>query len=126
MVGYSDNGRLISIAKMVMVCAVSSAVSSASTSKVRADEGETSPRKASNARQIPRPIQVDEVTLKLFEQYILRSGKISSDSVDAAVVLVAARGGHNRHFVRLVLDQFDKIYSDRKHHGSYSPILACF
>lgn len=50
--------------------------------------------------------RLDDTTRELYEQYIARVGKIESDSVWAAIELVAARGVGSPHFRELLRRDF--------------------
>lgn len=69
----------------------------------------------------------DVVTMQIFDEYVLRHGKISSADVQAAIQLVASRGAGNQAFVERViseLEQSDNLYVQRNLIKVMTKILA--
>ena len=56
---------------------------------------------------------IDSVTEQLFRSYVIVNSKISTNSVNAAIELVAERGGGNAQFRETVLEEFEKSCEDK-------------
>lgn len=78
---------------------------------VEADEPRPKPTSNSLVADSADKDSVDGVTEQLFRQYVLGRGKIPTSNVQAAIVLVAARG-NGPAFNQIVLNEFEKTYKD--------------
>ncbi len=66
---------------------------------------------------------VDAVTMQLFHNYVISGGKIPTESLNAAIELVAARGGMNARFREILMAEFVKSCEDNNFRNARNNLL---